>query len=181
MAEDTFDRTLRWMTENLNGAYSAKHPEGHPHAGDHCTNSGTCIIVCSYINALGKVLYKGGPLSYRGRDFARFQKFLRLCMSDFLSESNTLVLPPTPKGNVGGEYWLYEVYRCGFIHGFYPGANVAWGRKIKSNRYWFTHRGRLTLNIDELVRGFGRGIDEFRRLANVDIELRSRFREYLIA
>jgi hypothetical protein len=52
--EDECERKLRWMTENLNGAYAAKHPEGHKNAGKHCTNSGTCIIVCCYINALGK-------------------------------------------------------------------------------------------------------------------------------
>ena len=39
----------------------------------------------------------------------------------------------------------------------------------------------LTLNIDELVRGFQRGIEEFRRLATTDPELRSRFMEYIVA
>ena len=179
------DRRLRWMTENLNGAYTARHPEGHPRAGDHCTNSGTCIIVCCYINALGKVLLKGGPPK-RGRlkhprpDFARFQEFLRLCMSDFLSESNTIGLPPTPRERTGGDEWLYEVFRCGFIHGF-PSANVAWGRSPRRNKYWLNSRGRLMLNIDELVRGFLRGIVEFRRLADVDAELRSRFMEFIFA
>lgn len=59
--EDIVEKTLRHMTENLNGAYNAMHPEGHPNAGDHCTNSGTCILVCCYINALGKILSRGGP------------------------------------------------------------------------------------------------------------------------
>ena len=89
--EDAMDRTLRWMIENINGAYTARHPEGHPHAGDHCTNSGTCIIVCSYINDLGKVLLKGGPPKRSPRrDFKRFQAFLQSCMKDFLSESDTI-------------------------------------------------------------------------------------------
>ena len=182
--EDGLDRTLRWMTENLNGTYTAKHPQGHAHAGDHCTNSGTCIIVCCYINALGKVLLKGGPskhgpTGYRRRDFERFQKFLQLCMNDFLSESDLMNLGQTPKGNSGGDEWLYEVYRCGFVHG-YP-ANVAWGRNYNSKKYWFTNKGRLALNIDELVRGFHRGIVEFRRLADLDTDLRSRFMEYMVA
>ncbi len=183
--EDTVERTLRWMTENLMGAYNATHPPGHPHAGDHCTNSGTCILVCCYINALGKVLLKGGPLK-RGRlrhprpDFARFREFLRLCMSDFLSESCATGLPPTPRGQIGGDEWLYEVFRCGFIHG-YPSANVAWGRNPRRNEYWWNYRGRLTLNIDELVRGFQRGIVEFRRLVHADPELRSQFKEYIVA
>jgi hypothetical protein len=30
-------------------------------------------------------------------------------------------------GSGGGDEWLYEVFRCRFIHGC-PGANVAWGR-----------------------------------------------------
>ena len=57
--EHIVERSLRWMTENLMGAYNATHPPGHPHAGNHCTNSGTCILVCCYINAMGKVLLEG--------------------------------------------------------------------------------------------------------------------------
>jgi hypothetical protein len=100
-------------------------------------------------------------------------------MKDFLSESSAMDLSPTPRGESGGDEWLYEVFRCGFIHG-YPGANVAWGRNSAHNKYWFHHRGPLTLNIDELVRGFHRGIVEFRRLADTDTELRSRFMEYIV-
>jgi hypothetical protein len=37
------------------------------------------------------------------------------------------------------------------------------------------------LNIDELVRGFHRGVAEFRRLADADADLRSRFLEYIVA
>ena len=176
--EDPMEKRLRWMTENLNGAYMARHPEGHPNVGTPCTNSGTCIIACCYINGLGKVLMKGGPPKNKPRrDFTRFQAFLRSCMSDFLIESDTMGLPPTPKNRSGGDEWLYEVFRCGFIHG-YP-ANVSWGRKPDLNKYWFKYKNRLTLNIDELVRGFLRGIEEFRRQAARDEELRSRFIEYI--
>jgi hypothetical protein len=179
--EDAMEQRLRWMTENVNGAYMARHPEGHPSAGDHCTNSGTCIIVCCYINALGKVLLKGGPpMGSARRDFVRFREFLRCCMSDFLDESSARSWPQTPRGRTGGDEWLYEVFRCGFIHG-YPGASVAWGRNSPRNKYWLNSRGRLTLNIDELVRGFQRGIVEFQRLADMDAELRSRFMEYIVA
>jgi len=173
------------MTENVTGAYMARHPEGHPNAGKHCTNSGTCIIVCCYMNALGKVLLRGGPPK-RGRsrqrrpDFARFHEFLQQCMRDFVIESSARTWPPTPRGKTSGEEWLYEVFRCGFVHG-YPGANVAWGRNPRKNEYWFSHKGRLTLNIDEFVKGFQRGIDEFRRLANADPDLRVRFMEYIVA
>ena len=59
--EDLLDRTLRWMLDNLHGAYTAKYPTDHQKAGQYCVNSGTCILVCCYINALGKVLLKGGP------------------------------------------------------------------------------------------------------------------------
>ncbi len=177
--EDSMEKRLRWMTENLNGAYMARHPEGHPKAGHPCTNSGTCIIVCCYINGLGKVLLKGGPpKNSPRRDFMRFQAFLRSCMNDFLIESDAMGLPQTPKKKSGGDEWLYEVFRCGFIHG-YP-ANVAWGRNLGLNKYWFKYKGRLTLNIDELVRGFLRGIEEFRIRAATDVELHSRFMEYII-
>lgn len=183
--EDAMEQRLRWMTETINGAYMAKYPEGHPKEGGHCVNSGTCIIVFCYINGLGKVLLKGeppkrDPSGHRRPDFARFQKFLQLCMKDFLSDSIAMDLPPTPRNKFGGDEWLYEVFRCGFIHG-YPGAYVAWGRKPDLKKYWFYNKGRLTLNIDELVRGFHRGIVEFRRLADADTELRSRFIEYIVA
>jgi hypothetical protein len=179
--EDAMEKRLRWMTENLNGAYMARHPEGHKNAGSHCTNSGTCIITCCYINALGKVFLKGGPSGkHNRRDFARFQAFLKLCMNDFLSESSAMSLPPTPRGRSGGDEWLYEVFRCGFIHG-YPNLNVAWGRNPALNKYWFKDKGRLTLNIDELVRGFHRVIEQLKRLADADTELRSRFMEYIVA
>ena len=177
--EDPMEQRLRWMTENLNGAYMARHPEGHRNAGSHCTNSGTCIIACCYINALGKVLLKGGPSSHPRRDFARFQAFLQRCMTDFLIESSAMGLPLTPRGRSGGDEWLYEVFRCGFVHG-YPDTNVAWGRNPALNNFWFDYKGRLTLNIDELVSGFHRGIVEFRRLADADTELRSRFMEYIV-
>jgi len=179
--EDAMEQRLRWMKENLNGAYNALHPKGHRNAGRHCTNSGTCIIVCCYINALGKVLLKGGPSGYRRRDFKRFQKFLQLCMNDFLIESDSMELGQTPKGKSSGDEWLYEVFRCGFIHG-YPGGKVAWARTEPNSyyKYWFYDKGRLTLNIDELVRGFHRGVDEFRRLASNDNDVRSRFIEYII-
>jgi len=89
--------------------------------------------------------------------------------------------PPTPRGRPGsGDEWLYEVFRCGFIHG-YPDANVAWGRCPHRNRYWLSRRGRLMLNIDGLVSGFQRGLVEFRRLADADADLRSRFMEYIVA
>jgi hypothetical protein len=184
--EEAMERRLRWMCENLNGAYTARHPKGHSASGGYCTNSGTCIIACCYINALGKVLLKGGPPK-RGPsrhprpDFARFHEFLHLCMSDFLTESGAMTWSPTPRGRPGsGDEWLYEVFRCGFVHG-YPGTNVTWGRSSRSNRYWRRSRGRLMLSIDGLVRGFQRGVVEFRRLADADPDLRSRFMEYIVA
>ena len=48
--EDVMDRRLRWMRENIDGAYHATHPPGHENEGMHCTNSGTCIIVCCYMH-----------------------------------------------------------------------------------------------------------------------------------
>jgi hypothetical protein len=184
--EDAMGRTLRWMEENLMGAYNAVHPEGHRNAGTPCTNSGTIIIACCYVNALGKVLLKGGPhkrggSSSESRDYVRFREFLHLCMSDFLVESSSIVWPATPKGRSGGDGWLYEIYRCGLVHG-YPGANVAWGRYPSRNTYWQgDSHSRLTLNIDELVRGFLRGLVDFRCRAATDDVLRSRFNEFIVA
>jgi len=103
-------------------------------------------------------------------------------MPDFLSESSRKALPPTPKGKSsdGGE-WLYEVFQCGFIHSFYPSTDAAWGRRPKLKEYWFQAGSRVALNIDELVRGFERGLEEFRRLVEADADLRFKFREYILA
>jgi hypothetical protein len=146
--EDIVDRTLRWMTENLLGAYNATHPQGHPQAGKHCTNSGTCILVCCYINALGKVLLEGGPpKNTPRRDFVRFSEFLQRCMSDFLVESSGKCFPLTPKERIGGDEWLYEVFRCGFVHGFLPSSpHAAWGRG-GSNRYVSSWRVTMTCEL----------------------------------
>jgi hypothetical protein len=178
--EDAMDKRLRWMNENLLGAYMARHPDGHPKAGGHCTNSGTCILACCYINALGKVLLKGAPpQGTQRRDFARFNEFIRRCMNDFVVESAASALPITPRWGNGGADVLYYFFRNGFVHG-YPGVGVGWGRWRDSNNYWFRDRhGRLILNIDELVRGFQRGIGEFRRLAAADPDLRSGFKGYI--
>ena len=180
--EDIVERTLRWMTENLTGAYNATHPPEHPRAGTHCTNSGTCILVCCYINALGKVLLKGGPSQgTRRRDFLRFHEFLQRCMSDFMAESSGRRFPSTPDDKNSGDEWLYEVFRCGFVHGFLPrSSNAAWGR-VRGNRYWYEWRSHITLNIDGLVKGFLRGIEEFRSLVAADDDLRTRFKEYILA
>lgn len=180
--EDLMDRTLRWMGDNLQGAYTAKYAPGNPKEGQYCVNSGTCILVCCYINALGKVLLKGGPApKHSRREFQRFREFLLRCMPDFLSESSKKVLPPTPKGKrSGGDEWLYEVFRCGFIHSFYPGDG-AWGRRPALRKYWFQAGPLVALNIDELVRGFERGVGEFRNLVAADADLRTRFKEYILA
>jgi hypothetical protein len=174
--KDEMERRLRWMEETLDGAYNAVHPEGHRNAGGHCISSGICIIAFCYIEALGKVLLKG-----KGGNFRRFQEFLKRCMSDFISESEAMDFPPTPGGWTEGDEWLWKVFRCGFVHG-YPIDGVAWGRHKSYHKYWFYDRHkRLTLNIDELVRGFHRGIAEFQRLADHDAELRSRFIESIFA
>jgi hypothetical protein len=68
--EDAMERTTRWMVENLTGAYNAVHPQGHPHAGEHCTNSATLIIVFCYMDGLGKVLLKDSA----SKNFEHFRK-----------------------------------------------------------------------------------------------------------
>ena len=170
------DRTLRWMDENLQGSYKATYPPDHPKAGQHCVNSGTCILVFCYINALGKVLLKGGPaLKSRRRDFQRFRKFLRRCMRDFLDESSKKALPKS------GDEWLYEVFRCGFVHNYYPGPDDGWSRRPNLKEYWFPANSRFALNVDELVRGFIRGVKEFQCVVEADPDLRTNFQKYLLA
>ena len=90
--EDAMDRTLRWMTENLSGAQRAVHPPGHEHAGKHCSNSGTGVLACCCIDALGKVLLKGKKGIRK-----RFDAFVHGCMQDFLKAGSTKALPKTPE------------------------------------------------------------------------------------
>jgi hypothetical protein len=175
--EDLMDRTLRWMCENLDGAYNAKYPTGHSKAGRYCVNSGTCILVCCYIDALGKVLLRG-----KGSPRKRFNAFLSSCMPDFLDESSSITaLRQASGGTNDGATWLYKVFRCGFVHSFYPRAGAGWSRRVNLRKYWFQSHGLTVLNIDELVRGFHRGLAEFRCLAQRDPTLRSRFKEYITA
>ena|SRR5215203_220094 len=170
------------MQGNLEGAYNAKHPADHENAGEYCTNSGTCVIACCYINALGKVLLKGGPARAKDvrRDFERFEAFVEQCMPDFVTESAGLTFPPTAGGRRTGLDWLYEEYRCGFVHAF-ASPNVAWGPYPDMRKYWRRTSPRVVLNIDELVRGYRRGVNEFCKLPAADPELRSRFKDFVSA
>jgi hypothetical protein len=153
------------------GAYGAIHPQGHPRAGKPCTNSATCIIVFCYANALGKVLLRGGPPKGRRQDYERLHEFLAKCMPDFLKQSREDASKDAD--------WIYREYRCGFVHGFYPGKE-AWTRKPHVNKYWVTVNRRLVLNVDELVRGFGRGLRKFREISLTDPDIRERFRDYIL-
>jgi hypothetical protein len=128
------------------------------------------------MNALGKVLRRG-----KHGDFERFREFLSTRMKYFLAESDTLALPATPSGHSGGDRWLYEVFRCGFVHAFYPAGDVRWGRNEPLTKYWWYHRSTVTLNIDELVRGFRRGMLVFRHRVYADPDLASQFKEDLLA
>lgn len=179
--EHVMDRTLRWMSENLTGAQNAVHPPGHENAGEHCTNSGTGLIVCCYINALGKVLLKGGGKGH-GKDQRCFKEFVRECMQDFLQAQSTKALPRTPGGRTGGEDWLYHVFRCGFVHGFYP-PGAAWfrsGKRSKRERYWILkNQARPALNIDRLVLGFTDGVQLFKDKTVLDPDLRDNFKTYI--
>jgi len=181
------DRTLRWMTENLRGALTAEHPPGHKNQGRHCTNSGSGILICCYIDALGKVLTKGEKGSS-----VRFRKFVTVCMPGFIEANSTKALPKTPAfkhpngkpggGNVGGEYWLYEVYRCGFVHGFYPTAG-SWGRSSHPHaKFWsFDKNRKPVLIIDVLAKEFLNGIERFKQKAEQEDDLRDNFGTYITA
>lgn len=182
--EDDMDQRLRWMRENVLGAYHAKHehnPSAPKDQTGHCTNSGTCIIVCCYVNGLGKVLWKRQePKPIKGKprprtDFLRFQKFLHDCMDDFMAQSNARSDLPE-----SGDELLYKVFRCGFVHG-YPEAGYRWGRSGPAGQYWFIDGSQLTLNIDQLVSGFLDGVEKFKEIARKDTELRTKFLPYITA
>ena len=177
------DRTLRWMKENLDGAYYAKFPQGHEKSGKHCTNSGTALIIFCYINVLGKILLKGGPPRRNGvsRDRLRFIEFLEQCMPDFIQESSTYKFPQRGADTKMGQDWLYKVFRCGFVHQFYPSSTDGWSRFPTSHKYWQeVGPNRVVLNIDQFKRGFDEGIEKFRAITKQQPELRQNFKEYIL-
>ena len=81
-------------------------------------------------------------------------------------------------GAGGGDAWLYHVYRCGFVHEFYS-KESAWTRST-SARYWLKY-DPVTLNVNGLVKGFYKGIEEFKRKAAADPDLRVKFKTYITA
>lgn len=163
MAKKHMDQRLRWMKEHVDGAYNAVHPPSHKHAGKHCVNSGTCILVFCYMEALGKVLKKGS-----GSCSSRFHEFLNSCMPDLVAESKGIGMANPGK-------LLYGEFRSGFVHG-YPKSQYAWARSGPAGKYWFNDKkGRLVLNIDELVAGFKRGLNQFKYCAAADSDLQDNF------
>lgn len=178
--ESDLARTLRWMKNNVRGAYEAVHPPGTVDAGKHRVNSGTCLLVCCYINALGKVLWKGAAPPDR-KDFRRFERFVSECMADYVAECDKKKFPPTPKSRQGGVEWLYEVFRCGFVHGFYAGESGGWARRPELDAYWVETDPLVVINIDRLVSGFEEALERFRESAAKDQELDARFSEYILA
>ncbi|HEX6187607.1 MAG TPA: hypothetical protein VFZ40_05985 [Pyrinomonadaceae bacterium] len=168
--EGKMDQRLRWMSENVHGAYNARHPDGHIKEGgdDHCTNSGTCILVSCYMEALGKVLMRGkdGP----GR---RFKEFIERCMPDLDRELKAT-------GIINPHAWFYGNFRSAFVHG-YPKPWYAWKRG-GSGKYFLKdkHKKRdAILNIDEFVAGFERGLKKFKECAVADRDLEIKFIPYI--
>lgn len=178
-SETDFERTLRWMTNNVRGAYEAVHASGTPDAGKPRVNSGTCLLVCCYMNALGKVLWKGLVPPDR-RDFRRFERFIEKCMPDFVHECGGKKFPSTPRQRAGGIEWLYEVFRCGFVHGFYAGQSGGWTRRPDLNDYWVETEPLVVINIDRLVSGFEEALDRFKSIAGSDAEIEARFLEFIL-
>ena len=175
MAEDLYGPHLALDVGKHHRRQRCRLSSGHEKAGRHCTNSGTGILACCYIDSLGKVLTKGDK-----RVGYRFREFVRICMPNFFQADSTKALPRTPSGKSGGEHWLYEVYRNGFVHSYYPAAG-AWGRDSDPNaKYWsLSASGRPTLIIDALVKGFFGGVEEFKKQATADRDLRANFETYI--
>jgi hypothetical protein len=103
-------------------------------------------------------------------------------MADFLSQSQSEGLPPLVdrRGTTSGDEWLYYAYRCAFVHGI-PREGILWGWNRRSTNYWFRKNGLVGLNVDELVRGFNRGVGTFRQLLTSDSDLKQNFAKYLRA
>ena len=167
--EDKMEQRLRWMSENVQGAYNARHPDGHikDERDNHCTNSGTCILVFCYMEALGKVLLAGKSGPRR-----RFQEFVERCVPDLDSELKAT-------GIIEPYAWFYKQFRSSLVHG-YPKPWYGWKRG-GSGKYFLKdkHKKDAILNIDEFVAGFERGLEEFKKCAVADPDLRITFIPYI--
>jgi hypothetical protein len=186
-----FQTILRWMRENVlavssivaGGDEVTIHEriklndgvlDGDP--ADWClaegkkwmVNSASCLIVCCYIDALGKVIVDAGA-QRRSNQF-RFGKFfddyVRTADPDLSKEPLDQEVRTRDNIRVGNvsqsAKTLFTHYRHGFVHGF-ASEGKAWGR-CSSKQLWVEADANVTvLNINHLVELFVAGLDKFER------------------
>ena len=140
-------------------------------------NSTLALTCCCYIAALGKVASEGDT---ERCDRAIFESFIDRYMKDFNRESKSLkdtvaalgiaekhaphVLRRRRCSFSGGNAAtaaFYKVYRCGFVHSFWPRDGVL-VRMGTSRPYWYTPGEKPHLNVDRLAWGLLQGIERVR-------------------
>lgn len=172
--EVLLDRTLRWMQEK---------PRRREPSGASPRPPERRQAVHKLANGDHRVLLHQRPWKStekgQGPRQRAFKFFVTECMTDFMNASSTKVLPAHGALGAGaGDAWLYHVYRCGFVHEFYS-KDSAWTRST-SARYWLKY-DPVTLNINGLVKGFYKGVEEFKKKAGADPDLRTKFKTYITA
>jgi hypothetical protein len=103
----------------------------------------------------------------------RFQEFVERCMPDLDSELKAT-------GRIEPYAWFYKQFRSAVVHG-YPKPWFGWKRGGPGKYFLKDKHKRMeaTLNIDELVAGFERGMEKFKQCAVADPDIRTNFIPYI--
>lgn len=171
--EANWERTLRWMRNNLLLSRGIFEAGGHYQVDPRLSrvgeavefdttgvgpgdvqwtfNSAAALVALCYIEAMGKVRRQADGLP-KGQNKERFRHFLPAHMKDYVQEC------AAPKA-VGSVQLLWDV-RNGFAHQF-AAKTMGWERAGHVAPYWRSHNGLSVLNIDRLVIGTVRGLDDF--------------------
>lgn len=126
-------------------------------------NSAAALIVCCYMEALGKVLKEGD-----GSNIARFDRFVRRYLDGWNKETG--YNNPPFKSADRATRALYTQFRCGFAHQFANGG-VGWNRGGRTAAYFTVDaHGRPGLNVDRLAAEFLAGLQRFKDECSASVE-----------
>jgi hypothetical protein len=163
----------RWMTDNL--AVANGYRQLHDRVAH--ANSGTLLLICSYIDALAACCAGRDRESFGHHnvsieaDFVRFVSdymvgfsraserpsgvpFRRKVMVDRCAPGCRPNNPPVARKSLDYKQMLYKLYRNGVVHEFLPRGWAAYRRGSAPYLQWDSRRRRLVINLDHLVADF---------------------------
>lgn len=192
------DRMERWMLDNLEVVNGQAVRNGQPVAA----NSGTLLLICSYIDALGGYLCGRATETFghhRASNKRGFENFVWSYMPRFraaaLTAKGTEIRrtvtvdrcapgcsarrPAVKRKKLNFCEMLYTLYRNGLVHEFLPRSWAGYARGTRVCVCWDSRRRRLVVDLDELVGDFREALAGYCADVRNDRAVRSRFRERL--